>query len=209
LRQFLNEQKAVGKAILPPEQLWFNAFWQCPFDKLKVVILGQDPYHAPGQAHGLAFSVPSHIGPPPSLKNILKELQFDLGLQVKKHLGGDLTCWARQGVLLLNATLTVEQGLPGSHQKKGWETFTDRVIYQVSAKTKQPLAFVLWGAYAQAKASWIDQSRHLVLKSVHPSPLSAHRGFFGSKPFSKVNDFLRAHGQDPIDWDLNEVSKIN
>ena len=174
-----------------------NAFDQCPFDQLKVVILGQDPYHGPGQAHGLCFSVNDGIDFPPSLRNIFKELYNDTGKPIPSS--GNLTEWARQGVLLLNATLTVRAGQAGSHQKKGWEEFTDAVIHKINAE-KNHVVFILWGAYAIRKGEFIDQSKHLVLTSVHPSPLSASRGFFGNKHFSRANDFLQQHGLDPVVW---------
>jgi uracil-DNA glycosylase len=168
-----------------------------PFDQVRVVILGQDPYHGPGQAHGLCFSVQQGIGLPPSLQNIFKERKSDVGIEISKS--GDLSAWAKQGVLLLNAVLTVEAGQANSHQGKGWEKFTDDVIQLLNEK-RQGLVFVLWGAYAQKKGALIDRQKHLVLECVHPSPLSSHRGFFGSKPFSKINDYLMARGEMPIDW---------
>jgi uracil-DNA glycosylase len=185
--------------IFPRGTEYFAALNACPFDRVKVVILGQDPYHGPGQAHGLSFSVRPGVQIPPSLTNIFKEIQSDLGLEPPTH--GYLQHWAEQGVLLLNSTLTVEARRAGSHQKKGWENFTDAVIRHLN-RERDHLAFVLWGSYAQKKASFVDQTRHLVLKSVHPSPLSAHRGFFGSKHFSKINAYLTEHGQTPIDWSL-------
>jgi len=175
----------------------FNAFAHCPFDKVKVVLLGQDPYHEPGQAHGLCFSVQEGIPFPPSLINILKEIESDLGKPMPKS--GDLTRWADQGVLLLNATLTVRAHAAGSHQNKGWETFTDAVIDRLNAN-RTHLVYLLWGSYAQRKGSFINASRNLVLKSAHPSPLSAYRGFFGNRHFSQTNDYLIASGQKPIDW---------
>jgi uracil-DNA glycosylase len=202
LSQFLREQRQLGKRIFPPTSLWFNAFWQCPLEDLKVVILGQDPYHGLGQAHGLSFSVPQGVPWPPSLLNIFKELSTDIGLPLDPSWSGDLTAWSRQGVLLLNATLTVEEGLAGSHQRKGWEQFTDQVIRLISQYAKKPIVFVLWGSFAHAKIPLIDETKHVVLKSAHPSPLSAHRGFFGSKPFSKVNQFLASQSREPIQWDL-------
>lgn len=174
----------------------FEAFSKTPFDKVKVVILGQDPYHGPGQAHGLCFSVPNGVPFPPSLANIFKEMKNDIG---KDRTNSDLTDWAAQGVLLLNATLTVRANQAGSHQKKGWETFTDAVIKKVSDE-QEGVIFILWGAYAQQKTVLIDETKHLVLKAVHPSPLSAHRGFFGSKPFSQTNAFLIKMQKTPIDW---------
>lgn len=183
--------------VYPPGSLIFNAFNLCPFDKVRAVILGQDPYHGPGQAHGLCFSVREGTDYPPSLLNIFKEIESDLGIHVKKS--GDLTRWANQGILLLNATLTVRAHTAGSHQRKGWEEFTDYVI-KVLNDEKNNLVFFLWGAYAQKKGESIDRSRHLVLESVHPSPLSASRGFFGNKHFSKCNDYLIKNGIEPVDW---------
>ncbi len=175
----------------------FNAFSQTPFSAVKVVILGQDPYHGAGQAHGLSFSVPAGISLPPSLQNIYRELHDDLGGASPKS--GDLTPWARQGVLLLNATLTVQAQQAGSHQNRGWELFTDAVIHSLAAE-QDHIAFILWGAYAQKKGAFIDKQRHLVLTSAHPSPFAAHRGFFGSKPFSQTNAYLVQQGKEPIDW---------
>jgi uracil-DNA glycosylase len=183
--------------VFPPGKEIFNAFAHCPFDKVKVVILGQDPYHEPGQAHGLCFSVKEGIPAPPSLVNIYKEIESDLGKPVRND--GDLTRWAEQGILLLNATLTVRAHQAGSHQNKGWETFTDAVIHRL-AEQRQHIVYLLWGAYAQRKGAFINTSTNLVLKSAHPSPLSAYRGFFGCKHFSKTNDYLMATGQTPIDW---------
>jgi uracil-DNA glycosylase len=183
--------------VYPPGSLIFNAFDLCPFDRVKAVILGQDPYHGPGQAHGLCFSVKDGIGYPPSLINIFKEIESDLRISVKRS--GDLTRWANQGVLLLNATLTVRAHLAGSHQRKGWEEFTDNVIKILNVE-KDNVVFFLWGAYAQKKGESIDRSKHLVLESVHPSPLSASRGFFGNRHFSKCNDYLVKNGIEPIDW---------
>ncbi len=184
--------------IFPPAKLIFNAFDLCPFDKVKVVIIGQDPYHGLGQAHGLSFSVNENIPLPPSLKNIYQEIRSDLGIQPLSH--GNLERWAKQGVLLLNATLTVQADLAGSHQKKGWETFTDSAIKAV-ANEKEHVVFLLWGNYAQQKAQYIDRTKHLVLTAVHPSPLSAHRGFFGCKHFSQTNQYLTEHGLEPINWE--------
>jgi len=181
----------------PPGKLIFNAFNLCPFDKTKVVIIGQDPYHEPGQAHGLCFSVNDGVMFPPSLVNIFKEIQSDLGIPVPQS--GNLTRWAEQGVLLLNATLTVRAHQAGSHQRRGWEEFTDAAI-RALAQEREHLVFILWGAYAQGKAHMIDPSRHLVLKSVHPSPLSAHRGFFGNRHFSRANEYLVQNGIEPIAW---------
>jgi uracil-DNA glycosylase len=183
--------------IYPPGSQIFAAFDTCPFDRVKVVILGQDPYHGPKQANGLAFSVSEAVPVPPSLRNIYKELEDDLG--VKPPSSGDLERWAQQGVLLLNATLTVRQRAAGSHQGKGWEIFTDAVI-RILSEQKQHLVFILWGAYAQRKGAMIDRARHLVLESPHPSPLSAAGGFFGSKPFSRANAYLEQHGEQPIEW---------
>jgi len=199
LRDFLRAEKQAGKEIYPPSPLIFNAFNHTPFDQVRVVIIGQDPYHGPGQAMGLSFSVPQGVKVPPSLVNIYKELGTDLGLQMSGS--GDLTPWADQGVLLLNATLTVEAGKAGSHQKKGWEQFTDAAI-QALNEQREGLVFVLWGSYAQKKGRVIDSERHLVLKSAHPSPLSAYRGFFGSRQFSQINQYLSANDQAAIEWQL-------
>jgi uracil-DNA glycosylase len=199
LKSFLMLEKGRHK-VYPPGHLIFNAFNTTPFHAVKVVILGQDPYHGPGQAHGLCFSVPEGVEKPPSLVNIFKELNSDLGIKVPDH--GNLSKWAEQGVLLLNATLTVRANQAGSHQKKGWEVFTDKVI-ELLAKELDSLVFILWGNYAQAKAIMIDSGKHLVLKAVHPSPLSASRGFFGSRPFSQTNSFLISKGKTPIDWNTN------
>lgn len=186
-----------SKTVFPPGKEIFNAFNLCPFNEAKVVIIGQDPYHGPGQAHGLCFSVREGVTFPPSLRNIFKEIQNDLGIPVPQN--GDLTRWANQGVMLLNATLTVRAHQAGSHQRKGWETFTDKVI-QLLSDEKENLVFILWGAYAQKKGQVIDRSKHFVLESVHPSPLSASRGFFGNKQFSQTNDFLQRKGKNPIQW---------
>ena len=183
--------------IYPPGSQIFNAFNLCPFDKVKVVIIGQDPYHGPGQAHGLCFSVNDGVPFPPSLRNIFKEINADTGAPIPQS--GNLTRWATQGVLLLNATLTVREHSAGSHQRRGWETFTDAVI-RIISEQKSKVVFILWGAYAQSKASLIDSSRHLVLRSVHPSPLSAHAGFFGNHHFSLANDYLVRNGFTSIDW---------
>lgn len=198
LKAFLVEEKKKF-TIYPPGRLIFNAFKHTPFDRVKVVILGQDPYHGRGQAHGLCFSVPQGIPQPPSLVNIFKELQSDLGIPVPNH--GNLEKWADQGVLLINATLTVRESQAGSHQKKGWETFTNRVIENIS-KHKTGVVFLLWGRYAQAKEGLIDGTRHLILKSAHPSPLSAYNGFFGCKHFSRTNEYLEQQGLTRIDWSL-------
>lgn len=186
-----------SKQIFPAGSQIFNAFDQCPFDKVKVVIIGQDPYHGPGQAHGLCFSVNDGVPFPPSLLNIFKEIERDLGIPYPQS--GNLTRWAQQGVLLLNATLTVEAHKAGSHQGKGWETFTDAAIRKLATE-KQNIVFMLWGSYAQQKGAMIDGSKHLVLKSVHPSPLSAYRGFIGCGHFSQANQFLEAKGLDKINW---------
>lgn len=200
LKAFLKSEKGQGKTIFPANENIFKAFNSTPFDRVKVVILGQDPYHAPGQAHGLSFSVQPGVPLPPSLLNIFKELRSDLGVPLPAH--GCLQSWADQGVLLLNATLTVEQGSAGAHQNKGWERLTDKAIEALSQE-REGVAFLLWGAYAQKKSALIDQQKHLILKSPHPSPLSARRGFFGSKHFSKVNQWLQEHGKSPIDWSLS------
>ncbi len=201
LREFLKSEQAAGYKIYPKNADIFNAFKKTPFDELKVVILGQDPYHGEHQAHGLSFSVQKGITPPPSLKNIYKELVTDIpGFVIPNH--GDLTEWAGQGVLLLNASLTVRANTPGSHQKRGWEEFTDTVIKTISDK-KEGIVFILWGAFAQAKAELIDQTKHFIIKSPHPSPFSADRGFFGSKPFSKTNAILIKEGKKPIDWQIH------
>lgn len=186
-----------SKTIYPPSKLIFNAFNITPFNEVKVVIVGQDPYHQPGQAHGLCFSVNDGVKTPPSLVNIYKEINCDLGISVPTS--GNLERWAKQGVLLLNATLTVRAGQAGSHQGKGWEQFTDRVIDLISMY-QNDIVFMLWGAYAQKKGATIDQKRHLILKSPHPSPLSAHRGFFGNNHFSRANEYLITKGKSPIDW---------
>lgn len=183
--------------VFPPARLIFNAFDHCPFDSTKVVIIGQDPYHGPGQAHGLCFSVMEGVPNPPSLQNIFKEILSDLGKPLPPN--GDLTRWARQGVLLLNATLTVQAHQAGSHQRKGWEEFTDAAIRHL-AEEREHLVFILWGAYAQKKGAFIDRNKHLVLTSAHPSPLSAYNGFFGNKHFSRANEYLAAHGIAEIDW---------
>jgi len=201
LKDFLVSERDKGKRIFPKGSEWFHALDVTPLEQVRVVILGQDPYHGEGQAHGLCFSVKPGVRPPPSLINIYKEMKSDLGLDPPLH--GNLEAWAKQGVLLLNAVLTVEAGRAGSHQGKGWERFTDAVIRLVNDQLR-PVVFILWGAYAQRKAAFVDRQRHLVLASAHPSPLSAHNGFFGSKPFSKANEFLMARGQDPIDWDLGK-----
>lgn len=185
------------KQIFPPAKLIFNAFEHTPFDKVKVVILGQDPYHNDGQAHGLSFSVPDGMPAPPSLVNIFKEINRDMGIPVPRS--GNLTRWANQGVLLLNATLTVQAHMAGSHQKKGWEAFTDAAIHKL-AEGRENIVFILWGSYAQKKAAFINTNKHLVLRSVHPSPLSAHNGFFGNNHFSEANKYLKSKGIEPIEW---------
>jgi uracil-DNA glycosylase len=196
---FIENERRDGKVIYPPNNLVFNALALTPFSSVRVVILGQDPYHGPGQAHGLCFSVQRGISAPPSLVNIFKELQSDLGITRPSH--GCLEHWAQQGVLLLNAVLTVEQGTPGSHAQRGWERFTDRIVSEINARLES-VVFLLWGAYAQKKGSCIDSTRHLVLTAPHPSPFSADRGFFGCKHFSSTNQHLISRGLPPIDWSL-------
>jgi uracil-DNA glycosylase len=196
LTQFVRTEY-MSQPIYPPAKLIFNAFDQCPFDRVKVVILGQDPYHGPGQAHGLCFSVNDGVEFPPSLRNIFKEIQSDIGSPIPTS--GNLERWAKQGVLLLNATLTVRAHQAGSHQKKGWEQFTDAVIHMVADRLEH-VVFILWGNYAISKGEFIDARKHLVLKSVHPSPLSASRGFFGNKQFSTTNKYLIEHGKEPVKW---------
>jgi len=202
LRTFLKTEIDAGKQIFPKGPEYFSALDLTPLDQVKVVILGQDPYHGEGQAHGLCFSVQPDVRTPPSLKNVYKELESDLGIPRATH--GNLASWARQGVLLLNSVLTVERGLAASHRGKGWERFTDAVIAQVN-ELSHPVVFLLWGAYAQKKAGFVDTSRHLVLKAPHPSPLSAHTGFLGCRHFSKTNAFLDKNGIEPIDWRLPEA----
>jgi uracil-DNA glycosylase len=197
LKRFLKEEKRSGAVIYPPGPLIFNAFNKTPFDAVKVVILGQDPYHGPGQAHGLCFSVQRGVKPPPSLVNIFKELNSDLGLPIPDH--GNLEKWAEQGVLMLNACLTVRAGQPGSHHGKGWEEFTNAAVTALNQE-KEGLVFLLWGKPAQVKGSIIDPKRHHVLKAAHPSPFSAHSGFFGTRHFSNTNAILIKSGRDPIDW---------
>lgn len=199
LKEFLVAEKR-GHVIFPPGPMIFNAFNSTPFNQVKVVLIGQDPYHGAGQAEGLSFSVPLGIKPPPSLVNIYKEMKDDLGLEPPLH--GHLRAWAKQGVLLLNAVLTVRAGQPGSHRGKGWELFTDRVI-QLLSEQREHLVFFLWGKYAQEKVALIDESRHLVLRAAHPSPYSAASGFFGCKHFSKANAYLESHGIQPIQWKLS------
>ncbi len=205
LRNFLKEEKGKGKTIYPQGSEFFNALDTTNFDLVKVVIIGQDPYHGPGQAHGLCFSVRHGIKPPPSLVNIYKEIESDLNIKQPAH--GCLTSWAKQGVLLLNSVLSVERNLAASHQGKGWETFTDKVIGSIN-ENRDGVVFLLWGSYAQKKGKIIDQKRHLVLESPHPSPLSAHRGFIGNKHFSKTNDYLKEKGEIPINWKLPEVEEF-
>ena len=201
LTTFVRQQYQTRQCF-PPARLIFNAFDSCPFNQVRVVIIGQDPYHDVGQAHGLCFSVNEGIPIPPSLMNIYKEIQRDLGKPIPTS--GNLQRWADQGVLLLNATLTVEAHRPGSHQGKGWEELTDAVI-QALNEQREHLVFMLWGSYAQRKGQFINRRKHLVLEAPHPSPLSAYRGFFGSRPFSKTNNFLKEHGVDPIDWQIENV----
>ena len=203
LRQFLLSQRQRGRTIFPRPANWFRALDLTPLDKVRVAILGQDPYHGEGQAHGLCFSVMPGVRPPPSLVNIFKELESDVGLSPSSH--GFLEHWASQGVLLLNSVLTVEMGQAASHRDRGWEKFTDAVIRLVNAKP-DPVVFMLWGSYAQKKAGFVDTSKHLVLKAPHPSPLSAHSGFFGCRHFSKANAFLQERGLPPIDWALPECA---
>ena len=197
LIQFLKKQKEGNKIIYPDQENIFKAFQLTTIKNIKVVILGQDPYHGDGQAHGLSFSVPEGVKLPPSLKNILKELESDLNVNVRTS--GDLSHWAEQGVLLLNAVLTVEAGLANSHQGKGWEQFTDEIIKYISS-VKKNVVFILWGSYAQKKKSLIDDRKHFIIEGVHPSPLSSYRGFFGSRPFSKTNQYLKSHGIEEIQW---------
>ncbi|MFK7956972.1 MAG: uracil-DNA glycosylase [Lysobacterales bacterium] len=201
LREFLKTEKAAKKTLFPPSSQVFEALKLTPLEHTRVVILGQDPYHGPGQAHGLSFSVPPGIPIPPSLKNIFKEIESDLGIPMPAH--GHLSHWARQGVLLLNSVLTVEQGNAGAHQGQGWETFTDAVVTRLD-QACSGLVFMLWGSYAQKKGQLISRERHQVLESAHPSPLSAHRGFLGCRHFSLANDYLATHAKPPIDWSLPE-----
>ncbi len=199
LIHFIKTEKEAGKIIYPPGPLFFEAFDKTPFEKIKVVILGQDPYHNPGQANGLSFSVPDGVRKPPSLLNIFKELKEDLGLAIPES--GNLEEWAKEGVLLLNASLSVRQGEPGSHGRAGWVNFTDAVIKKISDE-KRAVVFLLWGKFAEAKESLIDESKHFILKAPHPSPLSANRGFLGCKHFSKTNKILMQEGIQPVDWKL-------
>jgi len=199
LRSFLVSEREAGKLIYPKASEWFAALDLTPLNKTRVVLLGQDPYHGEGQAHGLCFSVRGGVRPPPSLVNIYKEMQSDLGLPPPRH--GNLQSWAEQGVLLLNSVLTVEAGRAASHQGKGWEQFTDAIIRLLNQQPR-PIVFILWGSYAQKKGAMVDRSRHLVIASAHPSPLSAHNGFLGSKPFSQTNEFLRKNGEPEINWEL-------
>jgi len=205
LREFLRQEKLSRKLVYPRGDEFFAALNATPFDQVKVVILGQDPYHGPNQAHGLSFSVKPGVPLPPSLANIFGELEGDLNIKKSNH--GYLKSWADQGVLLLNSILSVRAGNPGSHQNKGWERFTDAVIDRLN-REREGLVFVLWGSYAQKKGAFIDRSRHLVLTSVHPSPLSSYRGFFGSRPFSKINNYLLSKGRTPIDWTLPPVESL-
>jgi uracil-DNA glycosylase len=200
LRSFLKSEKSKGKSIYPVGNEFFNSMNSTPFDRVKAVILGQDPYHGEGEAHGLCFSVKKGIRKPPSLQNIYKELKSDLGIEPSEH--GYLQAWADQGVLLLNSILTVEKDKPASHREKGWENFTDQIIARLNSE-RSNLAFILWGSYAQKKGAFLDRNRHLVLESPHPSPLSAHRGFFGTKPFSKINLYLKQNGIDEINWSVD------
>jgi len=199
LMRFIESERGAGKTIYPANSDIFNALTLTPFESVRVVIIGQDPYHGPNQAHGLSFSVLPGVPPPPSLVNIFKELKSDLGIERPQH--GCLLSWAKQGVLLLNAVLSVEGGKPGSHANRGWERFTDRVI-QVINDRHEHVVFLLWGAYAQKKGARIDPNRHLALTSPHPSPFSADKGFFGCRHFSRANEYLRAHGRGVIDWDI-------
>jgi uracil-DNA glycosylase len=199
LKQFLKQEKENGATIYPPGSLIFNAYHLTPVDQVKVVIIGQDPYHGPGQAHGLCFSVPDGVKPPPSLLNIFREIEEDCGVSMSGS--GNLTPWARQGVFLLNAILTVRRGEPTSHQGKGWETFTRATIRRLSER-REGLVFLLWGKYAQGTAQWVDRERHYIFEAAHPSPYSAHKGFFGCHHFSRTNEVLQAQNHHPIDWRL-------
>ena len=206
LMAFLDQRTAEGVTIYPPQDQWFRALELTPLESTRVVILGQDPYHQAGQAHGLSFSVLPGIQVPPSLRNIYKELSSDLGIAAPEH--GFLEAWAEQGVLLLNAVLTVEDSNANAHQGKGWESVTDRIIQQVNERSTGTV-FILWGSYAQKKANMIDQTKHLVIQSPHPSPLSAHRGFFGSQPFSKANAWLAENGFSEINWELPVIGQAD
>ncbi len=205
LKKFLQDEYNKKKKIFPKGSEYFKAFDCTPVEKTKVVILGQDPYHGPGQAHGLCFSVRPEVAIPPSLQNIYKELFSDLQIPIPDH--GCLVEWAERGVLLLNATLSVEAGRAGSHQNRGWENFTDRVIETLNTE-REGLVFVLWGSYAQKKGAYIDRKKHLVLEAPHPSPLSSYRGFFGSRPFSKINAYLKSKGKEPIQWQLSSRAEL-
>ncbi len=205
LRAFLLQEKQAGKQVFPAGRDMFNALNSTPFDQVRVVILGQDPYHGPGQAHGLCFSVQPGVEIPPSLRNIYKELASDLGIAPARH--GCLQSWAAQGVLLLNAVLSVEAGRAGSHQGRGWEQFTDRIIALLNER-REHLVFMLWGSHAQKKGQFIDRSRHLVLESPHPSPLSASRGFLGNRHFSRANQYLQAQGRAPVDWRVLPTTEV-
>jgi len=202
IKQFILNERDKGKEVYPPGKSMFNAFNLTPFNQVKVVIIGQDPYHGPGQAHGLSFSVPTGIKTPPSLQNIYKEIQNDLGLAIPNH--GNLESWATQGVLLLNAVLSVNANEPASHKAAGWENFTNAVIYYLSQQ-KNNLVFMLWGRFAQEKELLIDSNKHLILKAAHPSPFSAHQGFMGCKHFSKTNAYLIQNGISPIDWSIKPI----
>ena len=204
LKHFLVKERKAGKRIFPKGSEWFRALDLTPPERVRAVILGQDPYHGPGQAHGLCFSVKPDVTPPPSLINIFKEMEADLGIKPGRH--GFLEHWAKQGVLLLNSVLTVEMHKPGSHRDRGWERFTDVIIRQINEQA-EPVVFMLWGSYAQKKGAFVDTSRHLVLKAAHPSPLSAQSGFFGCRHFSKANAFLESRGSAPIDWALPEPAR--
>lgn len=201
LKSFLKSEKMAGKTIYPPEPQIFNAFNSCAFEKVKVVIIGQDPYHGAGQAHGLSFSVLKGVKTPPSLRNIFSELKADLACEIPPH--GELSSWAENGVLLLNAVLTVEAASPASHQKKGWENFTDSAIKALSEK-RENLVFMLWGRFAQSKKELINSSRHLILEAAHPSPYSANNGFFGCRHFSKANQYLQNHGLEGVNWEIEQ-----
>ncbi|OFZ37305.1 MAG: uracil-DNA glycosylase [Bdellovibrionales bacterium RIFOXYD12_FULL_39_22] len=206
LRQFLAHEFALKKIIYPPSFEIFSAFLATPFDAVKVAIIGQDPYHGPGQAHGLSFSVKPNIPPPPSLLNIYKELSSDLGIAPPNH--GFLESWSKQGVLLLNSILTVEQNRPASHHQRGWEQFTDKVLEALNLQ-KKAMVFILWGSYAQSKGANLNDKKHLIIRSPHPSPLSAYRGFFGSRPFSQANKFLESNDIAGIDWEIPSLFNTN